>query len=164
MNRNIFIIVLLLVLLGCGSSRSSFKSINVSSYYIFSKEFEIPNSIHFSDLKDRCTPSNQDVERSEELIAKQLKTINTHLVDQGIKGCPVIHDNLNKYKRQYIGYKDNNGDKIMWINFFIAKDKESVKNMKRQVIIVLDGCSQYWNVKINLDRDRVYDLHINGIS
>ncbi|MBE8719146.1 hypothetical protein, partial [Sphingobacterium pedocola] len=83
---------------------------------------------------------------------------------------------LNKYKRRYFGYIDANGDKIIFVNclwekkavrdftdkiFHKASDDTTWKTDKK---IVLDGCSYYWNIKVNLTSKALFDLYVNGLG
>jgi hypothetical protein len=87
--------------------------------------------------------------------------LNKDLLNQ-VGNCPVIHKKLSKYKRQYVGTKTENGDKVIWINFIWSKDKDALVKLSEEIIIVLDGCSYYWSVKVNLTTGKLFDLSING--
>ena len=128
--------------------------------YIFPKEYT-PVLVYFDDAKERYSPTKEDVLKAEQLVKEQLINLNRPLVNQGGK-CPIIHNSLSKYLRQYIGYVDQNGDRILWINYIIRKDKDQSSKLGKDVIMVLDGCSNYWNVKANLSKEKLYDLRING--
>ena|SRR5690606_7872301 len=128
--------------------------------HIFSKEYA-PLTMRFKEAKKRYTPTEQDISKAEKIIKDQVVNINQPLVNQG-GNCPIIHSNLSKYKRQYIGYVDERGDKIVWVNFIIRKDKEKISRLSKDVIIVLDGCSNYWNIKVNLNKEKLFELRING--
>lgn len=106
-------------------------------------------------------PSHKDVEKAEELLSLKLNELN-----QGIssdKFCPDIERNLRKYTRQYIGYTNLSGDKIILINMLWRKGLDT-NGLKSEYVLVLDGCSHYWRVKVNLNTENVYDLDINGNS
>lgn len=115
----------------------------------------------FDDEKERYSPTKEDVLKAEQLVKKQLISLNQPMLNQGGR-CPIIHKNLSKYLRQYIGYIDQNGDRILWINYIRRKEKDQASRLDKDVVLVLDGCSNYWNVKVNLSRERLYDLRING--
>lgn len=128
--------------------------------YVFPKQyaFSFPQ---FEGMKERYTPSNEEIIKAEQLLKGQISDINKSLINQG-GDCPIIHSNLSKYKRQYIGYIDGNGDKIIWINFVTLNRKDQISRLDKDVIIILDGCSNYWNIKINLNKEKLYDLRVNG--
>jgi hypothetical protein len=154
-------LVILFTFISCAQTNIAqgyIKEKNVEGY-IFSKEYT-PMLVYFDDAKERYTPTKTDVLKAEQLVIDQLININS-LVNQGGK-CPVIHKSISKYVRQYIGYVDQNGDRILWINYVIRKNNNQSSELSKDVIMVLDGCSNYWNVKVNLNKEKIYDLRING--
>jgi hypothetical protein len=128
--------------------------------YIFPKEY-VSSLVHFDDAKQRYTPTEEDVSKAELLIKDQLPSMNGASVKRG-KTCPMIHKTLSRYNRQYMGYIDEKGKKVVWVNFIIARDKPQTGKLGEHIIVVLDGCSNYWNIKVNLDEGKVYDLRVNG--
>lgn len=109
---------------------------------------------------ERFTPTKQDIDKAEVALNRDLKTLNRQNLNQ--TSTPVIHKKLRKYKRQYFGYIDKNGERILLINCFW--DKESERNWINNRVVVLDGGSYYWNVKYNIDKDKLFDLQINGYA
>jgi hypothetical protein len=96
-----------------------------------------------------------------------LQTTNTHPIGQGPpvkrgKNCLLIHKALSRYNRQYMGYIDEKGKKVVWVNYIIARDKPQTGKLGEHIIVVLGGCSNYWNIKVNLEEGKVYDLRVNG--
>ena len=108
----------------------------------------------------RYTPSKEDVLLAESIIKNKLKCLNVDLVNQGYK-CPIIDKKTKKYMRQYVGFINNNNEKILWINF-IWENKFSKDKISKDIIQVMDGCSYYWNIKVNLNTNNLNDLNING--
>jgi len=132
---------------------------NYEGYVFYAKHsvwYEIKNQ------KERYTPTEDDINKAELLIREQIKEINSSLENQ-FDGCPVIHENLPNYYRQYVGYINNNGEKIIWVNF-IWKDKTSVIKLKEDIVETLDGCSYFWNIEVNINKSKLYDLNINGLG
>lgn len=110
----------------------------------------------------RYTPSKEDVIQLEKLIKSDLKEVNTSLNNQGGDN-PIIHRCLKKYLRQYVGFINNNGEKIVWVNF-IWENNTSKAKMSKDIIDVMDGASYYWNIKVNLSKNQLFDLSVNGTS
>lgn len=110
----------------------------------------------------RFTPARQEIDLAEISLATDLKALNNPLVNQS--STPVINKNLHKYKRQYFGYIDKKGDRILLINCFWGKDKDDTNRWLTDRIMVLDGGSYYWNVKFNLDKKQLFDLDVNGYA
>jgi hypothetical protein len=126
--------------------------------YIFDENHFVLMSI--DNQSKRYTPSKEDIFLAESIIKNKLKCLNTSLINQG-DNCPIIHKKTKKYIRQYVGFINNRNEKIVWINF-VWKDKFSNEKMSKDIIQVMDGCSYYWNIKVNLDNKNLNDLNING--
>lgn len=127
--------------------------------YIFPKEAEL--LIPFPDLISRFTPTKNEIILAESIIRDSIVNENRILRNQG-KGFPIIHKKLNKYKRQYFGYINSDGDKIIWVNCIWFK-KISNK-ISEEVIIIMDGGSYFWNIKVNLSKKKLFALAVNSNS
>ena len=66
---------------------------------------------------------------------------------------------LKHYKRQYIAFINEKGEKEVFINCFC---RDWGKNWKKEIIMVKDGGNCYFNLKINLTTKTQYDLQVNG--
>lgn len=110
----------------------------------------------------RFTPTRQEIDKAEAALQNNIKNLNQRLVNQS--STPVIHKNLHKYKRQYFGYVDKNGDRILLVNCFWSKDKERNNNWLMDRVMALDGGSYYWNIKFNLDKGEFFELDVNGYA
>ena len=106
----------------------------------------------------RFTPTRKEVENAEAALAIQLKELNKPLVNQ--YKSPVIHKKLSKYKRQYFGYINESGKRILFINSFW--NKKEFGYWLASKIDVLDGGSYYWNIKFDIDTQKFFNLYING--
>jgi hypothetical protein len=135
---------------------------------IFSKDY-----IATMGSSERFTPTTNNIDSAEAILHKEIKKINVNKPEQG-GNCRVIHKNMKKYRRQYFGYYDTNGDKIIFINCFWEREgfygfidkvfsHESVDNKwKTEEYSVLDGCSYYWSIKVNLTTKTWFDFRVNG--
>ena len=130
--------------------------------YIFSKDYS-SRLVHFEDLKERFTPSESDIAEAESVLAIQIREINKARLNQ-TGSCPVIDETLPTFKRQYLGYINRDGDKVVWINFIGGKEKKNSDQLSKEIVVVFDGCSHYWNIKVNITRSKLYDLSVNGSS
>lgn len=128
------------------------------SGYIFDENHLI--LITIDNQSKRYTPSKEDIFLAENVIKNKLKCLNNDLINQGDK-CPIIHKKTKKYIRQYVGFINNRNEKIIWINF-IWKDKFLDNQISKDIIQVMDGCSYYWNIQVNLNTKSLNDLNING--
>ena len=139
---------------------------------IFSKDYitwSFPNS------DNRFTPTMSEVDYAEMILRKWIKETNNEKLNQ-VGNCPVIDRKLYKYKRQYFGFINSTGDKVIYINCFLENngfwgfwDKNILKEpednkWKTEEKIVLDGCSNYWTIKVDLREKTLFDLKVNGIG
>lgn len=109
---------------------------------------------------NRYSPTEEDIILAEKLIVEKIEELNKSHVNQD-HGCPIIHKSLRRYVRQYVGIINKKGQKTIWINM-LWKGKFSDSELKKDIITVLDGCSYYWRITVNLDEGLLYDLEING--
>lgn len=126
--------------------------------YIFGKDHFVLMTIE--NQQERYTPEKQDIHLAERVLKEGLAVVNNPMNNQG-GGCPVIHKNLKKYIRQYVGFVNEAGEKVIWINFIWKSDADE-KRLAKEIGSALDGCSHYWNIKVNLDKGILYELNVNG--
>ena len=108
----------------------------------------------------RFTPTKLQIDDAETNLTDQIKNLNRALINQ--TSGPIIHKRLRNYKRQYFGYTNEQGERILLINCFWTKKKDKLKNWLDHRISVLDGGSYYWEVKYNIEKKKIFDLDING--
>lgn len=128
------------------------------------KDFDVaifPKGYELYGFGKRFKPTKEEIAKAEQALKMQLKEINKNQPNQS--SSPVIHKNLKKYKRQYIGFYDENGKKCLLINCFWADDKND-DHWVNDLVQVEDGGSYYWEIKYSVDDDQLFDLHVNGYS
>ena len=162
--RIIRLTVLSLALMTCFCINGQVNSDSIQTDHYKTKEFDcviFPDN--YIDLigGERFTPSRTEVDQAQKALTEDLEELNNPLINQGGKYSPIIHKNLKKYNRQYFGYIDNNGDKILLINCF-WKQKNRFENWTKERVMVLDGGSHYWSIKLNLATGKLFDLSVNG--
>ncbi|MBK7138921.1 MAG: hypothetical protein IPH74_07800 [Bacteroidetes bacterium] len=154
-------VILLIILDNLGQVGTTFKMVD----HYKTKKFDtaiFPANYLDNIPGQRFTPSRKEIEKAEIGLKNNLKALNNPIVNQS--STPIIHKKLNKYKRQYFGYIDKNGDRILLINCFWSKDKDYSDLWLMERIMVFDGGSYYWNVKFNLDKNELFELGINGYA
>ena len=169
-----------IIILFSSSCKSYFNEIgSINSNAVIIKKDNI-ESVIFSKEADcflcnlgenRFTPTLQEINEAEEILEKNIRFINNPMYDQG-EGCPIIHKNLNNYRRQYYGFIDKAGNKVLYVNFMWARYsifdwlkgnyKDRSEEWKTQRVMVLDGCSNYWSIEISLTEQKLQNLYING--
>lgn len=127
--------------------------------WIFYQEVDFP--IPIPDLNSRFTPAKYEIIEAEKIIRNYISNENKILINQG-HGFPIIHKKLYKYKRQYFGYINREGEKVIWVNCIYGKKYRNV--IDKELIFVLDGGSYFWQIKVNLSKKKLFDLIINSNS
>ena len=156
-------------------------NIELTNTYIKTKRFEgvifDQNKSVFGLDNNRFTPTINDIKKAENILHNQIADLNEQGLNQ-IDDCPKIHKKLDKYRRQYLVLIDKNGDKIIYINcFWIQRGLDDFMTRRflsgqtiqderwtKEFVSILDGCSYFWSIKVNLTRMELFDLRINGIA
>ena len=131
---------------------------------IFSDKYEF---YMFNDLK-RFTPTFSEIEGLEKLLLQKIKLINQNKPNQNHQ--PLIHRNLGKYKRQYIGYYNEKGERIIYVNFLWKGYKDydlngnEIEPWKTQWLQIFDGGSHYWQIKYYPELKIFFDFSVNGVA
>lgn len=124
---------------------------------VFSKEYQY----YLFDTLKRFTPNIAEIRELEALLSKNIEEINT----SNFK--PLIHKNLNTYKRQYIGLLNEKNEKIIYINLLWkgykshTRDGKVKEPWKTEWFETSDGGSYYWNIKYHLTRKTFFDFRVN---
>ncbi len=123
------------------------------------------NKLRPQDTVSRWTPSNIEIaELENQLLSFMHKQSKKAIINQG-GNCPIIHQNLNKYIRQYAGYFSPKHEKIIYVNcFWYDEDDRFSKGWENKLIEVFDGCSYYWQIRYNLKRQKLFGFSVNGSS
>ncbi len=108
------------------------------------------------------TPNEKDIGKAEIILNESRILVENKGLNR-LQGCPVIYKNLKKYKRQYFGYHNQKGEKVIWINFIHIKSI-FLDGWHERLISVNDGCTYYWSIEINLDKGICEKLWINGFG
>ncbi len=125
--------------------------------YMFDTNYLVLKSI--KKQQSRLVLSCDEIKTAEHILKSKLAALNSSKINQS-KNCPAIVKKLSKYRRQYFGFVNTKGEKIIWINCFWNKDLND--KSKHDLIIVNDGCSYYWNIEVNLTNNSLSNLEING--
>ena len=136
---------------------------------IFPKEYNLVQKIipnHRNCL--RFTPTIQEVLYIDSLAFRYVKKRNEESFkkygaypQQGGHLCPIIDKNWNNYIRQVIGYRDENGDQIILINFFCKKLIERHFFWLEEFAFIRGGCSKYWKISYNKTKNKIIGWVIN---
>ncbi|GAA4850874.1 hypothetical protein [Algivirga pacifica] len=111
----------------------------------------------------RWTPSQDEILKTESILRNKLKESAQYVPMNGASGCPIIHKKLKHYYRQYVAFKNEKGERIIHINCHWDK-KRNYYAYDTDYTLVMDGCSYYWSVSVNLDTGELFDLWVNGVA
>ena len=131
---------------------------------IFSKD----RASEFSFLFDEAStsywePSVDDISRAEECVRQFLVTAedNPNLRDYQKDDAAFVLENLARYRRQYVGIEVD-GEKRIWCNLFQFDD--STKDWRRDLVYVLDGGRDFWEIAYIPLKDECADFYVHGES
>ncbi len=139
---------------------------------IFPKDYEM-SDLGISNSESRFTPSIIEIIELEKYLQFDIKSINEERPNQGKYFGPIIERNLKKYVRQYYGYINKNGERIIHVNFLWDRSslRESIggytkpsEGWEEDWKSVLDGGSRFWEIKYNLNKFEFFDFLVNGIA
>lgn len=153
-----------LVLSSCKSSEPSLLATTEYTIIEYDQELRFP----FKEKMEPVNLSIKEIIEIENVIKEKVLKIvalNTKQIDS------YKSDSRNKtgfkssylFRRQYISGVNKNGEKVVWINFFCG-DRHANSNWKNSMVIVSDGGSCYFNLKVNLNTKEIYDIGINGVA
>lgn len=125
--------------------------------YIF-PESHFVFGLDFDGVRNRVTPSREDIQKAETILNDSIEYI--------IKGrSPNIKNKtLKKYKRQYVGFVNEKGEIVIYMNFLKGLDREQKSKLNKEILWILDGGDNYWQIFINIDKKESFGLLINGVA
>lgn len=121
----------------------------------------------------RFTPNEEDILKAEIILENKIKETNTpNMMNQG-DNCPIIHKNLKKYFRQYSGELNTKNEKIIYIKMLwnrfpfwhkVLGYEDQRDKYETGYYFVLDGCSYYWQISINISTEKIELFTVNGVA
>lgn len=119
------------------------------------------NSICYSIPKEasRFQPQKDQIITLEKELEINITEINKEHPNQ-LNKSDYLENNLSKYNRQYFGFVNNYGERIIFVNLF----KETINCKTNEEIIVLDGCSEYWQIFYSMDSKKFDGFSVNGCA
>lgn len=158
--RSVCILLFLFIFISLSAQDSIPSSIYIKGEkyegFIFSKESFVLKTIE--NQKERYTPSVEDIKVCEEILKGSLG----HYMEKNDihhEGTP-IYRILPHYKRQYVGFLNEKGEIIIWINFLRYADFD----LSKEVAVVLDGGSSFWSIYVNLKTKELSGMQVNGLT
>ena len=124
----------------------------------FHQDWDVDFTVEGQD--GRFTPTDAEIAEAERLIQKRIDYVNRDHINQGGM-CPVIDEHMHKYRRQYVGFTNDRGDHIVWVNF-LWDDQLTDERLASDVLLTSGGCGHFWHIECNLATRKVYALDVNG--
>jgi hypothetical protein len=182
MKMSLLQVLIVPLLIGCKSSLVTFQTSDSQKVGVKSAKFRGTSfDSSYSNEKlylpatftlKKFTPTKDEIVLAEQILKDQIVKANQRRVNQfGRK--QYIHRNINKYFRQYAGFINENGDRVIHINLYWDKytvfDRlkgywDERLDFTSDYAVVLDGGSRYWNVNVNLTTKSLYNLWVNGVG
>ena len=97
----------------------------------------------------------------DEKTVRRIKEINKDRPNQGRHYGPIIDKNLGKYTRQYAGFINDKGERVIHAGLNWKRNDEE---WKTDFILVFEGGSYHWTIRYNLDKDEFFQFCLNGIA
>ncbi len=107
----------------------------------------------------RFTPEKSIIGAFEKQLIQKIDGINANHPNQ-FKKKDYLENNLPEYNRQYFGYLNEDGEKVLYVNFF----KEPISCEMDSELIVLDGCHGYWRISWIVKSDTFINFSVNGCA
>jgi hypothetical protein len=163
-------IVIFLLIMGFASISSGQKIIKVEkvseySTYVTGNNFEgviFNTDYKFNPKYKRFTPTLKQIEFFENSIIGDLNEI--YKVEANAykkRSIPEILKRLTKYRRQYFGYINEKGNKVIEAHFFLVKDRTI--GWKTGEVIVRDGGFGFWQLTF-VGTDTLFEFSVNGTA
>ena len=159
MNRIFYIGGQLMIM--CFFSLQSFSQKNELSF----SKIELDTSKNWSWHLESCAPqvlSDEDVVLIDSLLRLSISSYNSSDKAELLGG----RINFAKYKYQFVGGLNEQGEKEVWINAFCIDyatiDYATTINWFDEIIEVNDGGNCFFNLKVNINIKTTSDFYVNG--
>lgn len=129
--------------------------------HIFTSSYNVavfPASFSFPVNGERFTPTDDNVFFAERALSRDMRSLNKDRLYQ--TDDFLIHTRLRVFKRQYFGYINEDGEKVLVINAFWNGIEQASEDEWLNKVIKGSQAPYFWTVKYNLDSNELYDLVI----
>ncbi|MDP9048376.1 MAG: hypothetical protein M3N14_09585 [Bacteroidota bacterium] len=133
-------------------------NIDTSKYAMFKLE-DYPSAFDKGDKP--AILSKEDMDQVEDIIDKEIAKINKAFKKSQHTKFNYV-GNPQKYYKQVIPVINIKGEKVVWVNCLCTVSNEH--DWKTRLIGILDGGSCYFNCKVNLNKNKLFALIVNGVD
>jgi hypothetical protein len=110
---------------------------------------------------EKFTPSIEEIQLAKDISIKYIDSIEQKREPKIIKKYgKLLQYNQPDYYRQFVGYIDKNGNKIIYINACCSAFGDE-NDMVKDWMIVLDGGSCFYQVKIDIIKRKCIEFWVN---
>ncbi|NIG53540.1 hypothetical protein [Chitinophaga sp. Cy-1792] len=124
--------------------------------YIFPASFKKVEKWVFEEARGRFTPTPAEIAIVERIVKLQLE-------EEEKTSSYKLHicAHLKMYKRQYVGFFDKSGHKVIWVNALLSNYPFPLSS---QIIEVDDGGESFWQMLIDLKEKKGFGFSINSLG
>jgi hypothetical protein len=168
MNRNYLLILFSVFFLNCSKSKEKQPLLNYDT-----EKIAVLDGCKLEDFKNKKTAKleNNDIVEIESLLKLSVSNYNSNQIklipyyqkkypDRKIDQENVGVINLNNYKRQYVPYVNQKGEKVVWV--YCTINERVHKQWKKELLFAAGGGENYFSVSINLTKKLYQDFLTNG--
>lgn len=122
-----------------------------------------PATYEINETSERFTPIKTEIAQAEKALSRDLMSLNK---DKARQDDLIIHRRLMRFKRQYFGILNENGERELIINaYFYEKNNDPHKNeFLNERITAQDSTSKYWQVHYNMDKKMLHSLKVGEVQ
>ncbi len=107
------------------------------------------------------TPSIDEIVLAKKLSIQHIDSLEQIRKNKNSDLGKILRFNHSDYYRQYIGYIDNKGNRVIFINAICSASGDR-NDLKKTWWFVLDGGSCYYQIRIDLKGKKCFDFAVNG--
>lgn len=169
--RILSFIILLAIFTGCVSKNKSTETPQYTlapvegskNLYLTTKEFTgviiAPDTMATTQTDAQFMPSIEDIYKAERIFKKCLTGSNT--TKDGTQIDSTMIQPPAEYIRQYVGYKNKQGETTILLNCFTKESVSKQDYWKKEIIVITDGGNNYFSVNINLTKENCSNFTTN---
>jgi len=118
--------------------------------------------ISIDSTLEKFTPTIDEIELAKEMSKNHIDSLEQNRDSKIVKQYgKLLKFNNADYYRQYVGFIDNKGNKIIFINA-VCKGYGQKSDLTKNWIFVLDGGSCFYQIKVDLTNKKCFDFSVNG--
>ena len=111
---------------------------------------------------EKFSPTIEQIGFAKELSKNHIDSLEQNRDSKIVKQYgKILKFKHSDYYRQYVGFIDAKGNKIIFINA-VCKAYGQKDDLKKRWVFVLDGGSCYYQIKVDLTNKKCLDFSVNG--